>query len=642
MSESAPEYPISYVVLDPALRKANSARFEALVDGFVTGYLKFFKGDEAEPTAQWRARIDGKPQPQPVMRIAVAVEHKPAGEVVVGGLTCEYYRRSHCVLATYLYVSDVGPYRGRGHARKLLAAARVACEALGEVRATIAEAEWPEALKAARFGVAEIANARSRLRFFARLGARMLNLDYVQPILGPGKRPVSHLRLFLLPPALDAPRPSDDAVAGAVGALLAEFYDALAEENGSVSDQETLVRLQDQLATRRPLMLAVPRLCLDDIAVCLHYVEPLTDAPSTQDLLQEVAKRQCPVLHSMETDLLSHAYRQHRVFRTMCLTKPVPPARSDSDSAIAVEIEFPNRIVFHSENRREERHWPLRRRPVRAYLSASFFFDARLIVWNLTLRVGPAVEAGAWLDEIDVITLLKLSDDAADQEFVRVPGEESGAGERLADAIRFRLLTGDQTPLDATKLLGAVAAVTHQRLQGDAPIPTSAAALRAATVEVLDRRDIRATKPFLGIDDHLDREALCGIATGILDFDEIDDAEARDMLTPSVALEDGLLRVHRSLVVYIANDDRAARTVAGTVGISPYLIIPHATVLCDDSVLEPFDARPLPGSDPSSIRGLSDALVASRPRSAPSGFPTRLPTGRSRRCTIVRPKKVAS
>ena len=37
------------------------------------------------------------------------------------------------------------------------------------------------------------------MRFFARLGARLFNLDYVQPVLGAGKHPVSCLRLFLLP-----------------------------------------------------------------------------------------------------------------------------------------------------------------------------------------------------------------------------------------------------------------------------------------------------------------------------------------------------------------------------------------------------------------------------------------------------------
>jgi hypothetical protein len=141
---------------------------------------------------------------------------------------------------------------------------------------------------------------------------------------------------------------------------------------------------------------------------------------------------------------------------------------------------------------------------------------------------------------------------------------------------------------------------------------------------MLNGRDPLATRPRLAIDDDLNREAMGGIATSILDFDEIDAAEARDMLAPSVELKDSLLRVHRSLVVYIAEDDRAARTVAGTVGISPYLIIPHATVLCDESLLEPFDARPLLGSDHSSVQGLAHTLrsleVALRTKWVPNSF----------------------
>src|SRR4029453_11486137 len=111
----------------------------------------------------------------------------------------EYYRTAGCALATYVYVSDDEPYRHRGHARALLLEGDRACRALGPGRAVLAEAEWPEALRSRAAPPAEVDVARARLRFFARLGARLFNLDYVQPVLGAGKRPASYLRLFLLP-----------------------------------------------------------------------------------------------------------------------------------------------------------------------------------------------------------------------------------------------------------------------------------------------------------------------------------------------------------------------------------------------------------------------------------------------------------
>src|SRR5690242_9780197 len=70
---SAADAAVEHVVLDPALRRADARRFDALFDAFAAGYLRHFSGDEAESTAEWRHRIEGKASPQPVMRIVVAV-----------------------------------------------------------------------------------------------------------------------------------------------------------------------------------------------------------------------------------------------------------------------------------------------------------------------------------------------------------------------------------------------------------------------------------------------------------------------------------------------------------------------------------------------------------------------------------------
>ena len=588
MSHAPAARSIDYVVLDPALQQADPSRFGALFTEFTEGYERHFSGDEAEPTGEWQARIAGKPAPQPIMRIVVAVDREDRGERVIGGLAVEYYRTAGCVLATYLYVSDDEPYRHRGHARALLLEADQACRALGPVRAVLAEAEWPEALRLRAAPLAEVAVARARMRFFARLGARLFNLDYVQPVLGAGKRAVSYLRLFLLPAPDGAARLPDEPLSVAVGAFLNEFYAALGEGPAAPADQATLAELHWQLARRRPLTLPLPRLRLEDVAVCFHFVEPLGDSPESTALLDEVRDGTvCPVFHSMETDLLSRAYRTRRLFRTVCFTKPESPA---GEAGIAVEIDFPRRIVFRSEHRHEERQWPLRRRRVRAYLAPSFFFDARLIIWHLTLKAdarAAVAGADAWLDELDVITLCRLTDDAADQEFLRAPG-----GDRIMQGVEFRLADGDGAALDLKGLLVAVGAIARERL-GDVPTPHEPSPPRAATVEVLGR-DMAGDQPFFGITDRLEREALCGIVTGIFDFDAIDDAEAGDTLTSSVALDDALLRAHREVLIYVRRDDRAARTVAGSVGISPYLIRPHAAVLCDEWLLEQFESPMIP------------------------------------------------
>jgi len=597
VSAPGPPPSVTYVTLDPDLRRRDPDRFARLFGGFASGYAKHFSGDQAETTSEWLARIEGTKDTQPVMRIVVAVASADSQERVVGGIAAEYYRRAASVLATYLYVVDERGYRRRGHARSLLAQARRACALIGPVRAVFSEAEWPEALESLKAPAATIAAARERLRFFARLRARLLAIDYVQPALDGSKRPVVVLRLFVLPSVAPASGDTDDQLAATAGAFLETFYAALGETGGTL-DMSALETMKRQLHERRPLTMPLPRLRLEDVALSFHFVEALDGRPDGAAILKELLPYQCAVFHSMETDLLSRAYRARRLFRTVCLTTPDVPG---SDAGIAVDVQFPNRLFFGSENRLEHRQWPLRRRTVRAYLASTVFFEARQIVWHLTLRSDIASSAGdghGWLDEVDVIALLKLADDTADQEFVRVPADGSWSGPCLADEkdperrigehIEFRVLEAGQPPHDVTGLLVQTAALTDARLDGEGLTPHNATSLCGVTVEVLDKK-IDARQPFYGISDHLEREALCGIFNRILDFDAIDDAEARDTLTPSVPLDAALLSVHRETLVYVGHDDRAARTVAGSVGISPYLIIPHAAALCNEALLVPFD-----------------------------------------------------
>jgi hypothetical protein len=79
-----------YITLDPAFRRSDPLRFDALLAGFQAGYARVFEGDEAEATEPWRSRIEGKTPPHPVMRIVAAVEREDGRERVIGGAATEY------------------------------------------------------------------------------------------------------------------------------------------------------------------------------------------------------------------------------------------------------------------------------------------------------------------------------------------------------------------------------------------------------------------------------------------------------------------------------------------------------------------------------------------------------------------------
>lgn len=124
-----------------------------------------------------------------------------AGDAIAGGITYELYPQSRCGLVTYMVVAPEAREQGLGRtlltaaARELYAAG--AALVLGEVHR----------------------NAPERLARFVRWGARVIDVPYVQPSLGPGLARDDGLCLIVLPPV---PPIVDE---GVVNAFIAELYE---------------------------------------------------------------------------------------------------------------------------------------------------------------------------------------------------------------------------------------------------------------------------------------------------------------------------------------------------------------------------------------------------------------------------------
>ena len=317
----------------------------------------------------------------------------------------------------------------------------------------------------------------------------------------------------------------------------------------------------------------------------------------------------------METDLLSRAYRGGRSpLRTVCATKP-SVARPGEDAGMLVEIEFPATVSFQSEARTEVRHWPLQRRRVRAYLALTAFFEARILVWHLTLRVDhkrARTDARYWVDEVDLITLgerrrrrrepgtavraRRGQSAPADWRCgpIRTGSRRRRRRAATARGVRFRRAPADRGRQVAQAQCRQAAALVHTdpaAIEREVPPLPRRLSPQAVTLQLFGSGSAQFER-------RIDREALCGLVSCIFDFDEIDDAEIDDTLRPSVLLNDHrgqpanvLLRAHRVALVHVARGDRAARTVENSTGISPYLVIPHATVLCNERLLTRVESQ---------------------------------------------------
>jgi Acetyltransferase (GNAT) family len=135
----------------------------------------------------WQAALRGEAPYQ--LNVRCVLE----GDVIVAGIAYELYPRSQCGLVTYLVVApDV---RGRGLGRSLFEGAAAALYADG-ARAVFGEVNDPRV---------HGASAQPRLDRFVRWGARVVDVPYVQPALGPGLSRDQGLCLIVLPPIVEVP-----------------------------------------------------------------------------------------------------------------------------------------------------------------------------------------------------------------------------------------------------------------------------------------------------------------------------------------------------------------------------------------------------------------------------------------------------
>jgi len=174
-------------------------RFDAgYLDAFIRLYNETFTDSaEREDPGQWSWRLrQDCPTPQPTSHLLVAVDEPESRQPrVMGGLAFEHYRESDCGLLTYMVVDR--PYRRRGLAARFVGKA---IEVLNQdadrdgrpLSAVFGESEDPKACSQVSGGV----TPSERLAILKKLGARRIELSYVQPQLLGGSGRCRHLLLL--------------------------------------------------------------------------------------------------------------------------------------------------------------------------------------------------------------------------------------------------------------------------------------------------------------------------------------------------------------------------------------------------------------------------------------------------------------
>jgi hypothetical protein len=259
-----------------------------------------------------------------------------------------------------------------------------------------------------------------------------------------------------------------------------------------------------------------------------------------------------------------------------------------------IEIQFPSESVYVAEGKTkslvcgEVNSDGIRSRYVQLKASLTHF-QSDLSVFHLTLSPDtefPQPDKSA-LNEYDLVKLIKLWE-----------GGEGIDGEDIS----FNLQNGKSLTLQ-----GLMQEIFNDRAIGD---------VRAGTIQLItengrDRDDIdwvllwesirefkskqpigisRSIKPLeeCKIGDAL--KSVAGIFQGLLDFRYIDKTELSDVFKHIMIDETDLLGIHKGTLMQIAIVDRAFSVTTSSIGVSPYLLIPHAILLHNEELLRKAQA----------------------------------------------------
>lgn len=323
-------------------------------------------------------------------------------------------------------------------------------------------------------------------------------------------------------------------------------------------------------------------------------------------------------LRSFEEDILAYAdpgsgrpADASAPFRTYA--KDVP------DEWALVSVTFPDEVVFCSEGRLVplrshglDEHQVIGSEAVRTRrfllrASRTDFRRSKLSVLHLVLGPDPGDPGTSALNEYDLIKLMKLWQPGegltrTGTDATPVSEHASGAlgrGDQAHRFVTFHAGTGENAidaSLTADEALQRLA-VEVFGLQDESVIRhVDITGPRAGTVQVVHRcceladdgetgnicSEIEEVLKLEGAFDPTHRlEALGGLVCGLLDFVEIDGDELADVFRETDHDEQSVHSFHKGTLFVASGSDRAfeAEGIRVSVGLSPYLLIPHAVLL---------------------------------------------------------------
>jgi GNAT superfamily N-acetyltransferase len=208
-------------LLGPAFHDLDRDLDDELLDSFHRAVLAdSFDSDELEDVEELARGLRGDGDPKVLASVAVGRDGS-----VLGGVVGEVYAPERVLLLAYLAVRR--DLRGGGIGRRLMQHVKRHWYVHPDVRLAVAEVHDPR-----HWSVREGDAARRRLGLFERLGARVLEVPFVQPSLGRGRPrvPGFFLLAFHVDPSIEVEQNGYRAIpSDLVGGFVRRYFESAEE-----------------------------------------------------------------------------------------------------------------------------------------------------------------------------------------------------------------------------------------------------------------------------------------------------------------------------------------------------------------------------------------------------------------------------
>lgn len=547
--------------------------FDSSINEFVDLYIKSFPDDnEREDFGLISERIRNN-----------SFQDDPKTFIVLmsgGGMICEYYYSCNSILITYIAVDAEFQRKGVG-SKLLTSGVDLVREAINtnlqrQVNAIFFEANNPIETES------DYMSPWDRLAFFSKIGAKYIDIPYVQPSLGEGKERVRNLFLCCFP--ID--EGADYLHKKVISDFLHSFYKELGVMYPELDTdmQDMQMKLDQDSIGEAYLLREIPYLeqaqfFYKDCAVAFHLI-------CEEKILPDY---NCPFFSSFERDLFAGIYQQKkkRPYQSYCLSAYLPDE---------IEIQFPEKINYTSEGRFETIYTDVNRRSlnVKVYTVVTLI-DPKEDSSNLDSIFSFIVQPVDRFSEFDLIKLSALFGSNQESTHLR---REVKFGNKEHDFFQF----SEQLALLKINQINSVDQLSNLSFKRDTVsysiqivanesfgIPSHSF---IKTIDNATRGDIEANNEIKAYyDENGDKDAqyfanfMCGLTLGIFDFNRMGYDEFSDTIAPVISSPSGFILLNRSVLLSFSNDDPVFFSSKNTIGISPYVIVPNVVLTYNESLL---------------------------------------------------------